>query len=312
MSTPFIPPRTRAELANPAPVGSRHEQAKNIAVSLIGNGITPTAVFAQLRDMYPADVPDRELEGIIRWAAAINPKPSGYGMSTARIAWKPSTPVAAAGKVTREQAIANVERWLGGFRCDAADLWHASPWQPLEDWTRDSLMFIAGLYHGSEHINIVTDYKDGVDKDGSPKANPDGAGRTMLRDDWMRHIRTHCTPQSKAGAWIRMNPTTAAGSGYDGAITDEDVTAHRFMLIESDKLPEDLALSFYAALPLPIAAILSSGGRGPHAWVRLDCADVEEYRRQVAHILGKLAPFESTTATRTRRAYHGFPARCGR
>ena len=101
----------------------------------------------------------------------------------------------------------------------------------------------------------------------------------------------HGTPQSDAGAWIRMNPVTANGSGFDGAIKDEDVTAHRFMLIESDKLPEDLALSFYAALTLPVAAILASGGRGPHAWVRLDCATDEEYRRQVAHILEKLRPF---------------------
>ena len=285
----YIPPRTRVELANPAPVGERHEQAKKIAVSLIGNGITPAAVFAQLREMYAADMPDRELEGIISWAAGLNPKPSGYG--TTRLSWKPTNPTPAAEKkITSEQAIANVERWLGGFRCHAADLWHASPWQPLEDWTKDGLMFIAALYHGNERINIVTDFTT-AEKDGELKANPDGAGRAMLRDDWMRHIREHGTPQSGAGAWIRMNPVTATGSGKDGAITDEDVTAHRFMLIESDKLPEDLALSFYAALPLPVSAILSSGGRGPHAWVRLDCATVEEYRRQVSHILEILRPF---------------------
>lgn len=52
MSEIFIPPKTRAELANPAPAGSRHEQAKRLSFSLIGQGLTPSAVFEQLRAMY--------------------------------------------------------------------------------------------------------------------------------------------------------------------------------------------------------------------------------------------------------------------
>ena len=37
-------------------------------------------------------------------------------------------------------------------------------------------------------------------------------------------------------------------------------------------------------------AILSSGGRGPHAWVKLNCADKASYRADVAHIFERLRP----------------------
>lgn len=282
----FIPPRTLAELANPAPAGSRHEQAKTISFSLIGQGLSPAAVFAELRVMYGADVTDRELQSVIRWAEAKNPQPCGYGAPMPRK--RTAAPPEPKPETTPEQAIAHAENWLGGFRCDAADLWHRSPWQPLEDWRLDSLTVLAGLYDGRDFINIVTSYKVTRKADGEEKANPDGAGRTMSRDAWMREIRAHGTPQSAAGGWVRMNPCKPEGSGSNGAICDADITAHRFMLLESDLLPEALALSVYAALPLPVVSIHASGGRGPHAWVRLDCANAEDYRKQVAYILAKL------------------------
>ena len=88
-----------------------------------------------------------------------------------------------------------------------------------------------------------------------------------------------------------MNPTMNSGSGKNGAMCDSDVTNFRFALLESDKLPHDLALSLFACLPLPMFAILSSGGRGPHAWVKLDCADEASYRADVAEIFDRLRRF---------------------
>jgi len=115
--TPFIPPRTQAELASPAPIGQRHEQMKKIAVSLIGNGFTPDPVFVQLRSMYEPDVSDREIRDLIEWAIAKNPQPCGNGSSrndnvaALQVPEKPE-------RVTAEQVRANVEKWLGRFRSD--------------------------------------------------------------------------------------------------------------------------------------------------------------------------------------------------
>ena len=141
-------------------------------------------------------------------------------------------------------------------------------------------MLFAAFYLGHEYVNIVTDLDPR--KDGS---------QTKLRDDWMRHFRKHGVPQSKAGAWFRFNPTKEKGSGKYGWHTDDDVTAHRFALIESDKLPLGLQLSFFGKLRLPVAALYSSGGKSIHCLVRMDCTDADEYREQVARILKMLAPY---------------------
>ena len=107
----------------------------------------------------------------------------------------------------------------------------------------------------------------------------------------MRWIRDHGTPQSKAGAWIRPNPVKKIGSGKAGAVTDNDVTSYRFTILESDLLPAELALSFWARLPLPVAAIISSGGKSPHAWIKLDSADAADYHSKVDRIYTLLSRF---------------------
>jgi hypothetical protein len=286
MNAPFIPPRTRAELAWPAARGQRHEQMKKIVLPLLGAGLAPQAVFVQLRGMYDSDMDDREIREFITWASSKNPRPCGYGY-TARYHSTRQLQAVKPVRVTVDEATANVDKWLGGFRCDECDLWHVSPWRPLEDWNLDSMMLLAALYGKAEYINVVTDFT--IDEGG--KANPRGTGRILLRDDWLRILRDRGTPQSKAGAWIRPNPVKERGSGKDGAITDADVTSYRLALIESDLLPVELQLSLWARLPLPIAAIIASGGRGPHAWVKVDCADAEEYQAKVERIYSLLTRF---------------------
>jgi hypothetical protein len=289
MNVPFIPPRTRAELASPASIGQRHEQIKRLVLPLLGAGLTPDAVFVQRRSMYGTDVSDREIRNLIDWAITKNPQPCGNGSSrndnvaALQVPEKPE-------RVTVEQARVNVEKWLGPFRSTQYDLWHVSPWRPLEDWKLDSMMLLAAFYEKTEHINIVTEFTIEKKEDGE-KANPQGAGKILLRDDWMRWIRDHGTPQSKAGAWIRPNPVKDHGSGKGGAITDADVTSFRFCLLESDLLPREMALSFWSRLSLPIAAIISSGGKSPHAWIKLDCVDAAEYREKVKFIYSLLTRF---------------------
>ncbi len=287
---PFIPPRTRAELVSPAPPGQRHEQMKKIAVPLIGNGLTPEAVFAQLRSMYQSDVTDREIHDLIAWVYSKNPQPSGYDYKVHAHNAQPSRVLTKPERVTGEEARANAENWLNGFRCDECDLWHVSPWRPLEDWKLDSLMLLAALYGKDEYVNIVTDFTI-EEKDGKQKANPKGAGRILLRDEWMRRFRDRATPQDKAGAWMRPNPVEKNGSGKGGAVTDADITSNRFCLLESDELPMELQLSLFARLPLPIAALIESGGRSVHAWVMLNCSNGEEYRATVDRIYKRLTFF---------------------
>jgi hypothetical protein len=52
--------------------------------------------------------------------------------------------------------------------------------------------------------------------------------------------------------------------------TKDSVTDWRYMVIESDKAPEQLWLRMLVQAPLPIAAIYTSGGRSIHTLVRVD------------------------------------------
>jgi hypothetical protein len=153
------------------------------------------------------------------------------------------------------------------------------------------LTLFAALCDKDDFLNVVTDFTVERLKDEKLKANPYGAGKTVLRDDWLRWIREHGAPQSEAGAWIRPNPVKQHGSGKHGTPCDCDVTSHRLCLLESDDLPLDLQLSLWARLPLPVAAIIDTGGRSAHAWVKLDCDTLEEYQAKVDHIYALLTRF---------------------
>jgi len=237
MNRPFIAPRIQVELRSPAPIGQRHEQAKRIVINLIAQGLSPNAVFCQLRSMYAPDVTNTEIRNLIAWAVSKNFRPSLGQHIHPRVAQVTAEPQ----RVTRDEAIAYAEAWLKGFRCDEADLWEKSPWRPLSNWKLDSLALLAALYDKHDRNNIVTDHTV-AHTDGQEKANPKGAGESLLRDEWIRHIRKHGTPQSTAGAWIRPNPVKQTGSGRAGAVTDADVTNYRFALIDSDALPAELQL----------------------------------------------------------------------
>jgi regulatory protein RepA len=168
------------------------------------------------------------------------------------------------------------ERWLAGFRADEADLWDRSPIRPPSDWREDGRCLIETLYTPGELVNIVTKFEL---RDG--KAVPGGVGETLTREEWLAGDM----PQSEAGGWLRMNPVDGLGVG------DKNVTGFRFALVEFDDLPLELQLSALARLPLPIAALLTSGRRSIHAWIRADEADLEHYKSSVARMLGLLAKF---------------------
>jgi len=137
------------------------------------------------------------------------------------------------------------------------------------------------LYRPSERINFVTAFT--VDKDG--KATPKSKGETVERDALIVRWGKDRMPRSEAGGWLRMNPLDGQG------VTDANVTAFRFALIECDSVPVELQMPLLAKLPLPIAAILTSGGRSLHAWVRVDADTLDDYRQTVSRMLALLAKF---------------------
>jgi hypothetical protein len=156
------------------------------------------------------------------------------------------------------------------------------PFAPPGDWRLDAVTLLAALYEPDERINYVVDYIAAPDKSGTLKARPQGIGETVERDALIPRW-TQTMPSSPAGGWLRMNPVDGCG------VADANVTAFRFALLECDSIPLGLQLSLFARLPLPIAAILTSGGRSFHAWVKVDASDADDYRAVVSRMLNLLS-----------------------
>jgi hypothetical protein len=278
--TPYIPPSTRRELATPAPIGQRHEQIKKIVIPLIANGLSPNAVFAQVRGMHDPTITDKEIADVIRWASGKGFTPClPLARDRQAVTPKPATKII--------DFAANIRAFLNGDNTNEPDLYDVSPCRPLEDYKVDSVMFLATMFHGGEMVNIITKY--GIDKSG--RVYPFGFGLTLERDAMMRHIREHGTPQGKAGAWIRSNPIDGKPLPNAKGWQDANVTAYRFILLEIDEAPLDLQLSFFSKLPLPINAIFSSGGKSIHSLVRVNAKTAEGYRAQVDELFSLLKPF---------------------
>lgn len=89
--------------------------------------------------------------------------------------------------------------------------------------------------------------------------------------------------EEEAGAWIRFNPLDGQG------VKNDNVTAFRYALVESDTLPIDEQNELYRRLELPIAALVHSGNKSIHAIVHIDASNIDEYRERVDYLYEYLA-----------------------
>lgn len=97
----------------------------------------------------------------------------------------------------------------------------------------------------------------------SIRKHPGDLGATI--GDWKPEV----------GAWIRFNPVDGEG------VKNENVTAFRYALVESDTMPLSDQDAMYRKLELPVAFLVHSGGKSLHAIVRIDAEDYNEYRQRV-------------------------------
>ncbi len=110
-------------------------------------------------------------------------------------------------------------------------------------------------------------------------------GVTMTVAEWKAKVATKGGIDrvfgTKLGLFVRINPMTKGGA------RNEDVTAFRHVLVEfdrdSDGKPIPKAEQYHAVLAsgMPVAALIDSGNKSLHAWIRVDAPDAKEYARRV-------------------------------
>ncbi|MBE2180636.1 MAG: AAA family ATPase [Chthoniobacterales bacterium] len=110
-------------------------------------------------------------------------------------------------------------------------------------------------------------------------------GVTLSVADWRKRVESkggidRCF-STKLGLFVRLNPMQQGGSRND------EVTAFRHVLVEFDRdasgadIPKGVQFGAIVASGLPVSAVIDSGNKSIHAWVRVDAPDAGEYRRRV-------------------------------
>lgn len=80
------------------------------------------------------------------------------------------------------------------------------------------------------------------------------------------------------GAWIRFNPLDGKG------VKNENVTAFRYALLESDTMDCEKQLALIEKLQLPCKAIVFSGNKSVHAIIHIGAESYQEYRKSVEYL----------------------------
>ncbi len=165
--------------------------------------------------------------------------------------------------------------------CDESWLAEVSP---VKVETCTVPVFLEALYKPGERILIFTDfYSQGqfiywcgrgsfcLSRRPGVKAVPSALPNTAREGIWFL-----CQPVS--GEWL-PNPRSLDKQGRPklSRRSEEEVTAWRYLVLESDDAPAELWIRLLCKLPLPIAAIYTSGGRSVHALVRVECRTKEEW-----------------------------------
>jgi|LakMenEpi03Aug12_release.lakeMendotaPanAssembly.Ray.scaffolds.fasta_scaffold17317_3 RecA-family ATPase len=148
----------------------------------------------------------------------------------------------------------------------------------LPDGREQTKKFLQSTFLAGETICICFQSIEGADG----KFRPGSNGTFQKLEWWLEKIDEGIVNEkSDAGRWIRINPYKEGAR--DGS--DANVESFRHVLVEFDSLPETQQIEILHQSKLPISAIVSSGGKSVHAWVRVDAPDkrVWEARRDAIY-----------------------------
>jgi len=220
-----------------------------LSVSNLGilAGQAPEKVFIDIRNAIPSGrrkVPDNEILKTVQKAFA--DKQRGTFTPQPR-----PEPVVRDGKVALQKIInqSKIE--------DPVDLWEASPIRLLNDPTADAVLLLKTLYEPNDLIFIGDRYNRGI------------IGQTIRAvADWIDYFQDG----GATSPFIIINPLTGEPAPTKGSATetlrgDLCVKDFRYCLVEFDNLNHEDQIKFWAAVKMPICALIDSGNKSIHAWI---------------------------------------------
>ena len=171
------------------------------------------------------------------------------------------------------RAMARKNGWISAFT-DFEDVQELTPCEML-------IRYLETLFKPDDIVGFATQ----VAQDNHGKLKPINTNLAMKASEFIDRLRSTNdieavigSYRADCGAWIRMNPLDGKGQ------SDRNVSAYRYVLIESDTLPKEEQERFYRKYELPIAALVDSAGKSVHAVVRIDAPNEQEYRTRVNYL----------------------------
>jgi len=142
-----------------------------------------------------------------------------------------------------------------------------------------------------EEIVCITN-EAGQSEDG--RFYPASKGIFITRSEWItkffcpgaKHKKFDDTEQ---GAWVRINPYKE--DDVTGA--DTGISSYRHVLVEFDKKSKEEQIAIFHQSNLPITALIDSGGKSVHAWVKVEAQDKQQWearRNQIYEFLSDHEP----------------------
>lgn len=253
----MIPDYILRQLAEPAPGNpGRHEAWTKLAYQMAGEGIPDEQIFYELRKWIPdKDKPDSELRRAIIGAHRRNPVPADKKM----------------GDTHGLEAIARYDRERKIIRFKVAETPVTSEQIPTANLS--TVGFLNALFKPNEVICITN-----CSIEAGEKLIPGDSGTFWTIEKWAEEFgkRGKSFLSGEAGAWVRINPIRPD----DKSGTDASVASFRHLLVEFDSISKVEQWRVYNNSRLPIAAVIDSGGKSLHAWIKVEAANLEEFQER--------------------------------
>jgi hypothetical protein len=254
--------------------------------------LTDEEIRRDIEQNAPARIPDARLKEIDRAFATCGaaPLPEQKDSQNARIPAQVLVPdpKTRTKKVKPKFIPSKLEQFAR--RCDGFDFADLIARSPIRPHTRTPVSFLHPLYRPGEQVIVF-------DKFISQGVEILTRGEDLERFDAtaLDHL---IKPAKGLGAWFLANPVDGKTIFLDRLKSEknpegrtrrseDNLTAFRYLVLESDKADPLLWIAALVQLPLKIAAVYSSGGKSIHALVRVDARDKAHF----VEIKESLAPF---------------------
>lgn len=167
---------------------------------------------------------------------------------------------------------------------------------PLDVTAQTADSFLKALFYPGEKALCFTKYKS----QGQLLWSHDGGGNTL--EGWATGLVD--------GGWFLAQPVTGEYTHQERFVKPhnptgrsrrcaECMTAFRYVLLESDKdeVPPALWLSVLSQLPLPIASVVTSGGKSVHSLIRIDATTKQKWEAAKDAIFSLAIPLGADKAS---------------